>query len=280
VTVKKPKTRAAAIHEGMRQLRRLCVLRPTIQNFLENVFRIARGRSIERLVLRNGMTLCGPVNHPLLQMAEEIFHAKLYMPDGWSLEAGSVVVDIGANIGIFSVLAAERQRCRVFAFEPHPENIRFLRQNVSANRMANVTVCESAVSDLSGWQRLYVNTNPAGHSLYATSAVDGGPDDVRVPTTTLPEIMDTNHLDRVDFLKIDCEGSEGAILLSTPADYLKRIGRLAIEFHDNVSAIAHERIQALLEQHGFRTALRWDAATPFGFLYARQNGVARDAHSG
>ena len=278
MTVKKPKTRAAVIREGMRQLRRLCVLRPTIQNFLENALRIARGRSIERLVLRNGMTLCGPANHPLLEMAEEIFHAKVYTPDGWGLGAGGVVVDIGANIGIFSLMAAERQRCRVFAFEPHPENIRFLRRNVSANRMANVTVCESAVSDLSGWQRLYVNTNPAGHSLYAASAVDGGLDDVRVPTTTLPEIMDTNHLDRVDFLKIDCEGSEGAILLSTPADYLKRIGRLAIEFHDNVSAIAHERIQALLEQHGFRTALRWDAATPFGFLYARQNGVARDAH--
>ena len=278
--MKKPKTRAAAIHEGMRQLRRLCVLRPTMHNFLENAFRIARGRSIEGLVLRNGMALCGPANHPLLEMAEEIFHAKLYTPDGWGLEAGGVVLDIGANIGLFSVMAAERQRCRVFAFEPHPENIRFLRRNVSAIRMVKVTVCESAVSDLSGWQRLYVNTNPAGHSLYATVAVNGGSYDVRVPTTTLPEIMDTNHLDRIDFLKIDCEGSEGAILLSTPADYLKRIGRLAIEFHDNVSAIAHGQIQALLEQHGFRTALRWDAATPFGFLYARQNGVARDAHSG
>jgi FkbM family methyltransferase len=226
------------------------------------------------------MVLSGPANHPLLQMAEEIFHARLYTPDGWDLQAGGVVVDIGANIGVFSLLAAERQSSRVFAFEPYPENIRFLKQNVSANRMMNVTICESAVSDLSGWQRLYVNTNPAGHSLYVTSAVDGGPDDVRIPTTTLPEIMDTNHLDRVDFLKIDCEGSEGAILLSTPADYLKRIGRLAIEFHDNVSVIPHDEIQALLEQHGFRTALRWDVATPFGFLYARQNGVSRDAHCG
>lgn len=276
----KPKTRAAAIHEGLRQMRRLCMLRSTLRNFLENAGRIARGRSIEQLVVRNGMTLCGPLNHPLLQMAEEVFHAKRYTPDGWELEAGGVVVDIGANIGVFSVLAAEQQGRRVFAFEPHPENVRFLRRNVSANRMVNVTVCESAVSDLSGWQRLYVNPNPAGHSLYATAAVDGGSYDVRVPTTTLPEIMDTYHLDRVDFLKIDCEGSEGAILLSTPADYLKRIDRLAIEFHDNMSAIAHDQIQALLEQHGFRTALRWDMATPFGFLYARQNGVARDAHRG
>jgi FkbM family methyltransferase len=277
---KKPKTRAAAIREGMRQMRRLCLLRPTMRNFLENAFRIACGSGIQRLVLRNGMAFCCPANHPLLQMAEEIFHAKLYTPDGWDLGAGGVVVDIGANIGVFSLLAAGRQGRRVFAFEPHPENIRFLRRNLSANQLVNVTVCESAVSDLSGWQRLYVNTNPAGHSLYATGAVNGGSYDVRIPTTTLPEIMDTHHLDRVDFLKIDCEGSEGAILLSTPAAYLKRIGRLAIEFHDNVSAIVHDQIQALLEQHGFHTALRWDVATPFGFLYARQNGVARDAHRG
>jgi FkbM family methyltransferase len=189
-------------------------------------------------------------------------------------------VDIGANIGIFSMLAAASLSSRVFAFEPHPENIRFLRRNVSANRMVNVTVFESAVSDLSGWQRLYINTNAAGHSLYATTPADCGCDDVWVPTTTLPEIMDTNHLDRIDFLKIDCEGSEGAILLSTPADYLKRISRLAIEFHDNVSTIAHEQIQTLLEQHGFRTALKWDGASSFGFLYACQNGVACDAHCG
>jgi len=52
---KKPKTRAAAIHEGMRQVRRLCVLRPTIQNFLENAFRIACGRRVERLAMQNGV---------------------------------------------------------------------------------------------------------------------------------------------------------------------------------------------------------------------------------
>ncbi len=275
---KRPKTQAIAIREGVRQLGRLCMLRPTVRSFLQSALRIARGGSIERLVLRNGMVLCGPPNHPLLQMAEEIFHARLYTPDGWDLQAGGVVVDVGANIGIFSVMAAERRSNRVIAFEPHPENLRFLRRNVSANRMVNVTVCESAVSDQGGWQRLYVNTNAAGHSLCATPAVDNGREVVRVPTTTLPEIMEANHLDRVDFLKIDCEGSEGAILLSTPAGYLKRIGRLAIEFHDNVSVIAHDQMQDLLEKHGFITALKWDGVSPFGFLYACRNGVSRDAH--
>jgi hypothetical protein len=51
----KPKTRAAVIHESLGQRRRLCVLRSTIRNFLENIFRIARGRSIERLVVQNGV---------------------------------------------------------------------------------------------------------------------------------------------------------------------------------------------------------------------------------
>lgn len=273
-------TRAASIRNTLLRMKRLCVLRPTMRNFLENACRIARGRNIERLVMRNGMTLHGPANHPLVEMAEEIFHAKLYTPDGWDLAAGGVVVDIGANIGIFSLLAAARQGSRVFAFEPHPENIRFLRRNVSANRKVNVNVCESAVSGLSGLQRLFVNPNAAGHSLYATSAADGGPDDIRVPTRTLPEIIDTYRLDRVHFLKMDCEGSEGAILLSTPSDYLKKIDRLAIEFHDNVSTLAHDRIQTLLEQQGFRTALKWNGVSPFGFLYASRGGIDGDAHRG
>ena len=280
MTERRPIARTAKIRKTLLRIRRLCLLRLTMRNFLENASRIARGRCIERLVMRNGIALHGTAKHPLVEMAEEIFHAKLYTPDGWELETGGVVVDIGANIGVFSLLAAVRQRCRVFAFEPHPENMRCLRRNVTANRVPNVTACQSAVSDRSGWQCLYVNPNAAGHSLYATSAVDGYPGDVRVPTTTLPEIMDTYLLDRVDFLKMDCEGSEGAILLSTPADYLKKISRLAIEFHDNVSALAHDRIKALLEQQGFRTALRWDGVSPFGFLYASQDGVHGDAHRG
>jgi FkbM family methyltransferase len=249
-------------------------------NFLENACRIARGRCIERLVMRNGMTLFSPTNHPLIEMAEEIFHAKLYTPDGWEMDAGGVVVDIGANIGVFSVLAAGRHSSQVLAFEPHPENIRYLKRNVSANRLVNVAIFESAVSDQIGRKLLHVNTNAASHSLYDRPAVDGDSDGLWVPTTTLPEIMDTNRLGWVDFLKMDCEGAEGAILLSAPTDYLKRIRRMAIEFHDNVSVIAHDQIQSLLEQHGFFTALRWDEDTQFGFLYATRDGVDGDAHRG
>jgi len=80
-------------------------------------------------------------------------------------------------------------------------------------------------------------------------------------------IFEENKLDKIDFLKLDCEGSEGSILLSTPKPYLQRIAKIAIEFHDNVSQLNHQEIRELLEDVGFTTELSWDEISPFGYLY-------------
>jgi len=83
-------------------------------------------------------------------------------------------------------------------------------------------------------------------------------------------IMDEYSLSQIDFLKLDCEGSEGAIFASTPREYLRRIRKISLEFHDNVSSLRHEEIQRLLEDMEFQTALRWNGKSPYGYLYAGQ----------
>jgi hypothetical protein len=67
---------------------------------------------------------------------------------------------------------------------------------------------------------------------------------------------------------MDCEGSEGFILTSTSEEYLRRIRKIAIEFHDNVSILHHSQIKELLENLGFAVDLRWEGNGPFGYLYA------------
>ena len=82
--------------------------------------------------------------------------------------------------------------------------------------------------------------------------------------------MDQNGLDHIDFLKLDCEGGEGYILLSTPLDYLKRIRKIAMEFHDTLSPLKHEEMDRILVDAGFKTSLVWDGAESSGYLFARR----------
>ena len=62
--------------------------------------------------------------------------------------------------------------------------------------------------------------------------------------------MDDNKIERINFLKMDCEGAEGLILSSTPIDYLKKIEKIAMEVHYN-SSLNYSQIQSLLESAGF-----------------------------
>ena len=83
--------------------------------------------------------------------------------------------------------------------------------------------------------------------------------------------MRSNDLKEIDFLKLDCEGAEGSILTSTPGEHLKRIRKIAMEFHDNVSQLKHDEIQRLLADAGFVTTLNWNGRSPFGYLYGKRD---------
>ena len=82
--------------------------------------------------------------------------------------------------------------------------------------------------------------------------------------------MDQNNLDQIDFLKMDCEGGEGYVLLSTPLDYLKRIRKIAMEFHDSQSPLKHQEMDKILVNAGFKTSLVWDGIGLSGYLFARR----------
>ncbi len=83
------------------------------------------------------------------------------------------------------------------------------------------------------------------------------PDVLSVSCVTLQDIFNDNHIEKCDFLKMDCEGAEYEILYSCPADILERISRIAMEVHQGKGE--NENIEALicfLKQHGFSTRCR------------------------
>jgi FkbM family methyltransferase len=226
------------------------------------------GKNPHDIILKNGIRLKGPNKHPLLEMVSEIHSQKIYTPNkNFEIGPEYTVIDIGANIGIFAVLAAKKTNKKVYAFEPFEKNQHYLKMNVAENKLSNVEVKEITVSDTVGPKNLFLMNNPAENILENRNYRNYNKDYITVKTTTLKQIIDSNRLKKVDFLKIDCEGAEGAILSSTPKKDLKKVKKVVIEFHDNISSLKHDDIVQLLRRNGFITKLVWDGASPFGIIY-------------
>ena len=123
-----------------------------------------------------------------------------------------VVVDVGAHIGYYTILASKLvgNSGQVLAFEPEPRNLVDLGTNIELNRCSNVRVVGKAVSDKNGMAKLYVTANASGEcglieiKHRSRTTVD-------VETVTLDSIIGDIP---VDIIKIDVEGGEMGVLLS------------------------------------------------------------------
>jgi FkbM family methyltransferase len=114
-----------------------------------------------------------------------------------------VCVDIGANIGIKTLLLAQYvPNGRVVAIEAAPTVASLLNQNIDRGGMKNITIVESAVGDTDGTTRF------ADQSAYGHISSSG----VEVPVQRLSSVVATQNLERLDFVKIDVEGYEFPIL--------------------------------------------------------------------
>jgi FkbM family methyltransferase len=126
-----------------------------------------------------------------------------------------VFVDIGANVGLFSLFVAARagERARILAIEPEPGNLRRLDFNIRANPHAPITVLPIALSDEAGDLAIELNRRDRGGSRTMKIAQAGTPADmVRVSSQTLLGVLSLEHIDAIDALKIDVEGMEDVIL--------------------------------------------------------------------
>jgi FkbM family methyltransferase len=237
------------------------------RNWPEVALAQLRGEDSGRVVLKDGLVIESPPGS-LLWITEEIFFEEVYCPRGFAILPEDVVVDIGANVGAFTLYASRRTKGPIYAYEPFPPNIAFLRRNLSQNGVGNVVTSSEAVYEKPGTIRLFLSDCAAGHLLFGHNVQGPLKEFLEVSATTLQALMDDRGLSSIDFLKLDCEGAEGAILASTPGGYLERVRRIALEFHDNVSSLNHAQLIELLAHSGYETRLRWDGRSPFGYVYA------------
>jgi len=186
------------------------------------------------------------------RILQEIFLSKPYIQD-LVIAPNSNIVDIGGYIGDFSLYAVKvLNAARVIVYEPSPKNFELLTRNIANNHYeSRITAVNMAVSDADS---LMMNIDAP-----ATKQVNVSAYDLQEPTTasavrcaTLAGLMAEHDLQRVDLLKLDCEGGEYPILLSAPPGVLERIRNIAFEYHE---VEGFERllanVQAKLQTAGF-----------------------------
>ena len=119
-----------------------------------------------------------------------------------------------------------------------------------------------------GFKKLYLSDISGGHLLFDHNISGSLVHYIKVKTKTLQQIIDENSLENIDYLKMDCEGSEGHILKSTPQKYLQKIRSIVLKFHNNVSILNHNQIINLLSGSGYKCNFNWDNKSEFGYIFA------------
>jgi FkbM family methyltransferase len=224
------------------------------------------------LTLPNGLIVQHMNTLETLGLFREIFERRVYAEHGLALAPGSLVVDAGANIGVFALfVVAECPDAIVHCFEPAPPVAELLRANTRHHR--GIRVNQSGLGATSGhaaftyfpraslfsgydgedakrrvvaslgeqWRR-----NTRGRSgveaFCKTESVD-----TRV--VSLSDYIDAHEIERIDLLKIDVEGWECAVVDGVRPDHWSRIARVAMEVHSDEHL---RRLVPLLVERGFR----------------------------
>jgi len=132
---------------------------------------------------------------------------------GRLLEPGMHVVDVGANRGWYTLYAAALVGPSgwVIAVEPDPVPLEMLRENVAANRLANVTIVDGAVGAEAGEFR-FVTERESALSHLARDESDTGATEFRVQVQTLDDLIASSDRGAVDLVKVDVEGAEIDVL--------------------------------------------------------------------
>ncbi len=165
-----------------------------------------------------------------------------------------VIMDVGAHIGTFSLLASRKvQRGKVYAIEPSEDSFNLLRVNVALNKAANILVHHLAITDRQGTCRLYYGKGNYGHST--VSPLSRYYETVK--SCTLADFLENNEIDECHYMKLNCEGAEFPILLSTPRSVLQRFNTILVLYHRDLwSGNTETDLLSHLHSSGFNTTVR------------------------
>ncbi len=211
---------------------------------------IVRWRGME-LAIRSNSADWETVRQVESSLCIEALRETVLYPD-------DAILDLGAHIGAFSLLAAQEKSCRIFAFEPDAASHKLCVINAALNDFGDRLIChEVAVGGQRETVSLFEATETCGH----TTTPGGGPYTALtgmradVECVTLADAITSTGRDRCAFLKFDIEGAEFDMIEQAETETLQRVAIMAGELHFDLGLRTSELLVQRLSEAGFSVEL-------------------------
>lgn len=190
---------------------------------------------------------------------KEIWQENVYHVEKNMLK-NSIVVDIGANIGSFSIYSA-LHGATVYAVEPEPHNLQALIKNVELNNMTDkIHIIDCGISDYNG---IAIIDNGGG-----SSTIKDGLDGSEIKILSFDSFLEKYSLQFIDILKIDIEGSEKELILGASRESMNKCKYITMEFDIRIGNYLGDIVQKMSETHHVRTMGSWErGGMIWGWLY-------------
>lgn len=145
------------------------------------------------------------------------------------LGPNSIVVDGGGYKGEWCDYILKTYKCKVYIFEPHPENMKKIQQLIGDCN--NAVLIQKALFGKDGTQKLRMTPNADGYSLYDRSKNRRIVSEIDVSTIRLDSFLADYDLSHIDLMKLNVEGAEIDILMSLTKEIASRVKRITFAAH-------------------------------------------------
>jgi FkbM family methyltransferase len=225
---------------------------------------------VSQIEFRDGLRFKVDAGGMDLSILYEIFGARIYDRQFGDIAPDGTILDIGANIGAFTVRAARDlvPNGRVIAIEPNPKCLQLIEEHLTMNRLHNARLVQGAVASRSGPVCLHVAGYSAGSTLFSRGS-DENTDVIVVPAISPQDAL--LLADSYELVKVDCEGGEFALFYETTPEDWKGTKRIALEYHvglDHRYAAGPEQLQARIQRLGFKILAALPISESNGYIAA------------
>ena len=192
----------------------------------------------------------------------EIFHTENYSYKDCCIEEGDVVLDLGANYGLFSLYAVDKGAAKIYAFEPVSEVYNFLK--VNTEEFKNIKIYRKAVDGITGKKDIKIfDGDSTSNSLVCDKKCD------KLETVYVIGINELlKEIGHIDFIKCDIEGSEYNVFRAIDDELLKGIKKIILEYHYNYNDELNIILKKLKECGFEYTTRETNSKAKYGYVIA------------
>jgi FkbM family methyltransferase len=203
----------------------------------------------------------------ILTVFNEIAGYKVYHNDFVNVEENDVVIDIGFNYGLFSMISLKNNPSKIIAFEPNPKLVSNYQKFFNNEK---IELYQKAVSNRTGIIIFNENNDPGMSTLLSDINTHNINATYEVELINFYQFLQENNINQIDYLKVDCEGGEYDIFDSIPNEYLtNQVKKIALEFHHKFEDEKVQKLYNKIISCGFETKIMHDNGS-IGMIYAKK----------